>query len=422
MAENLDNVYGALPTDPTQDYASGGGAESAEGRYSGLSVTYFENSSSLLTLASTSDLASAMGEGVEGNVMANRRYRAGSLREATEDALEKATQEEELFAGIAKAEQLLSQERAKKEVHRLLEYYVDKMPDLGSEEELRAFAKKLKELPDPSPRNLRDAAKNRFQDLSHQYAALAIAEEFLQADKATEPSLLTNLHKAQETLFQQHGPNILAGLNITQTAIQFSPFLGTVKDLRDLYRDLIVSYQKAGYDSILETLEDLITKNGENNLGKSISYLIKALGSDLSAQTVSTSREHLTSTLEDLFKVEVLGNVHRNLSNLLGRVVKNFEAPVQIQPIELLKTFVKLIEERYITLHQITALATLTGLKENLSAKIFFLTQLKELIRSLPFKIFPQEANLFSNRRDQFYQAASAAVEEAIIEEQAKGG
>jgi hypothetical protein len=53
-------------------------------------------------------------------------------------------------------------------------------------------------------------------------------------------------------------------------------------------------------------------------------FLRKAIGADISAQTPSTSKTELEQSNRDLAHVQVLGNIHRDISTLLDKLAKNY--------------------------------------------------------------------------------------------------
>ena len=83
---------------------------------------------------------------------------------------------------------------------------------------------------------------------------------------------------------------------------------------------------------------------------------------------------------------------------------------------KLVKRILELTHSRFVSANDISRLAELAK-PETIQQKIYFLTQVKEVIRLLPEKMFPDYLDANRNREN-LIDAAKQAIDQAIAEEE----
>ena len=268
------------------------------------------------------------------------------------------------------------------ELIKRIERYLKQVPDLGSPEKLKEFLEHIKKVPFHSPSQLREETKKFFKDITHQYIALFYSLEVLEEEDPSN-ELIPILKEVTENLLAESGPEIRAGLNISTAAVDFSEKgLGEIQSLRDFYRENILNYES------LSKLYDALLKNfDEDDFEKAVFFLIEAVGNDLRSQGPSISPAQLKQIMDDLYRLEVVGNFHRDCASLIEQIQNLFELKIFLTPSELAGKILSLREEKWLVSSKVENLIKDTGIS-NLEAKIFFLTELKKIVRTIPLKVF----------------------------------
>ena len=268
------------------------------------------------------------------------------------------------------------------ELIKRVEQYLKQVPDLGSPEKLKEFLEHIKKIPFRSPSQLREEAKKFFKDITHQYIALSYSLETLEEEDASN-ELITLLKTATENLLEESGPEIRAGLNISTAAVEFSEKgLGEIQSLRDFYRENILNYE-----SLSNLHEALLKKFNEDDFEKAISFLIEAVGNDLRSQGPSIAPAQLKQIMDDLYRLEVVGNFHRDCASLIEKTQDLFHLKILLSAGKLAGKVLALKEEKWVVTSKVENLLSATGIND-LEAKIFFLTELKKMVRAIPLKVF----------------------------------
>lgn len=353
---------------------------------------------------------------VSGAPAAQRGEYRGERAVAIPDAasLLDSAAEELTFSFSEKVEKDLSKRKVGEGRHEhrvnvevMIEQYSKKLPDLPVEK-LKQFLADLKSRPDLSAAQIREEAKNRFGDLSHQYAALTCAQQSL-ADAAGLEALQGELSTALDALLNEHGPAIRAGLNISVTAQTFAdPRLGDVGALRDFYRATVLDF-----DSLADAYGAIVARYGEADFAQALTFLLKATGDDLTAKGPSTSTTELKAIVDELYRLEVLSGLREQSQALVDALRARAAIREDYSGHSLLQSVLKLQQESWLGANQVLAIGQGMNVRE-LAAEIYFLRGLGELTREIPLKAYSDPAN-----RDKLRAAVQDALDDAIAREEA---
>lgn len=260
--------------------------------------------------------------------------------------------------------------------------WIKKIPDMEDPKKLQQFLARLKQEGSQTPGQLRQTAKEAFKDVSQQYGALSFAKEQLKAEGGHE-ELVQALDEALKQSMEEHGPEIRAGINVSETAKRFSDEgLGKVGELRDFYRDTVLKYE-----GFTETFKSLQEQFPGPEFRKGLDFLIRAAGSDLQAQGPSIDPNQLKRVVDDLYRLEVLGNTHKSCENLVQRMDSSFQIKSKMSGLELMNRILELKDERWLRPDQFRKLCDDAGVKGT-QAQIYFLRETVSLIKDLPTKVF----------------------------------
>lgn len=288
------------------------------------------------------------------------------------------------------------------------EYYIKKLPDMGRPEKLQQFLDHVKKQGAMSPRQFMQEAGKFFKDISHQYAALSYAEEMLEQEGGRE-ELTSSLKAALDECMRSNGPEIRSGMNVTDTARGFSDRgFGDVQGLRDFYRDTVLQYE-----GLNETYRSLLEKYGESGFIQARDFLIKAVGADLQSQGSSISPVELKRVMDDLYQLEVIGNLREECSGLIRKMQEQFSMAPQISSQGLMDRIMGLKDQQFITGGSVTDIVRSMGIRD-IEAQISFLREFKNLVREIPLKAYSDTAT-----REKLLDAVQEALDSAIeIEEE----
>jgi type III secretion system TyeA family effector delivery regulator len=112
---------------------------------------------------------------------------------------------------------------------------------------------------------------------------------------------------------------------------------------------------------------------------------------------------------DQLYDVEVLGNMHRNLSDLLDRTRELFKQGLHAEAFDLMSEILRLTGERWISAEHFEQMLEKADIAD-LHASIYFLTALREQIRLIPLKVYPS-----TESRGKMLDAAQIALD-GIVE------
>ncbi len=288
----------------------------------------------------------------------------------------------------------------------LAETYAARFADPKATQLLKTLLETLKNLKQANPDEVLKELAKHFSDVSDQYEALRYAEEALLDEGDAELAKLTK--EGQELLMERSGPEVRAGLNILKEAkYAAEEGLGTIQDLRDFYRENILSQE-----GIAQTYRALRNEYGPGKLREGLDFLLRAGSSDLDAEGPSIERSHLKAIMDNFYEVGVVNNISRNLANLLARMRQNFGEGISNDVEVLMDELFRLVEALRVDHGIIAAIPPKMGAKE-LAWQIYFLTGLYEQLRLLPVKIYPS-----NDHRTRLLNATQEALDFAIEEEE----
>ena len=293
----------------------------------------------------------------------------------------------------------------------LAEQYLRQIPDL-QQEDLDDFNERLQRLGKTDPQTMRRLAQQRFDDASHQFAALSWARDKLQAEGG-DPEVITALQEACDQLMAEAGPAVQAGLNVSTTAHDFAAKgLGGTGELRGLYRDLVLDYS-----SMEQAWDKIATDFPDRQFKDAVSYLRQALAADLSSANQSQSPERLKQTIDDLDKLKTLLTLYDKCEDLLTRTTNNYGALTEnTSTPDLMKQLLIAQNSRWLGSDAFAALPAKLGVADG-EPGIYFLQGFRQLVRQAPMKVFDED----STKRDRLMQALQAALDTLIDNEEEVG-
>ncbi len=338
-------------------------------------------------------------------------YKGETVKVKDAQSLLQDSLEEVTFAASETVEKKLSERRVGKKEGRppvsdlqKAEYFIQKMPDLGGPEKLLKFVETLRRENRPTPQGLQEKAREFFQDVSHRFAALAFAREAL-SEEGGRPDLVEALSRAMAEMEAQSGPEIRAGVNVSLDARDFAQGgFSETGALRQFYRDTILPYEglSPAFSSIMETW-------GEEDFPRAVAFLLKAAGTDIASQGPSVEPARLKRAMDDLYHLEVLGNLMGQCGDILSKMNREFGVGNSVSPRDLLAALLAMKDRTVADPDLVEKLADRVGAREP-EARIYFLREFKELARQVPIKVFD---GLESRERmlDALQEALDAAIE-----------
>lgn len=265
----------------------------------------------------------------------------------------------------------------------------------------QAFNKKNPEL---NPRSLIAVRANIYADntpeemlskLKGAYPDPSLADDaldFLIQVSEKNPALKQKLETAKKNLNETEGREVRAGKNIQQAAREFSEKgLGNPTALRDLYRDITGNPREA------PALFDELAKSFPFPKMKIvIDFVLHSLGHDMKAKGPSISRPELQRLFSEARTLQAILGVYRFFHSRMQLIQGEFKRadltlPSATNFLNLAKTFMTVIKERYPNAQRILALASTLGLSEEILAKIIVFTQLRDALRNVSPKLFKSE-------------------------------
>ena len=320
--------------------------------------------------------------------------------------------EELTFAHSEKVEKKLAKRKMGKSglktfAMQQAERYLRQVPDLEKNKKLAAFAKQISQMhASASPQQLREFAKQSYQDLSHQFLALSYTRDLLQ-EEGTDPVRLATLNKAIAELEEQHGAAIRAGINISQcaadTARQGS---GEVQGLRDFYRDVVLDYT-----SITQAYDKVVKEYGGEKFMDAVSFLMRGLTAEVGQDSRSLPKYQLKAIMDDMYQLKLLGGMYHQCDGLMDKVHKNYRLALAHGGQALLQEILELKEKGWYSDQVVDNIAGKLDIGQ-INAKIYFFKGLKDLIRLIPHKAFMDE-----NKRTELMASVQQALDSAIDRE-----
>jgi type III secretion protein W len=253
---------------------------------------------------------------------------------------------------------------------------------------------------------LRDAG-DHFADVTEQYAALeAVLEEL--GRRHGDRELRKAAKKASDTLWARHASEIIAGLQARPVAERFAH--GDVEQfqaLRDAYRA-----QVQEQPSMLESLQRLRKRFGDDHLERQIAFLIAAGGRDLDALVSSVDKEQLRQVIDNLSRLQVISSMRAQAGTILARMKSRFGVTGGKRDWDLLEDTMVLIQDKWVAGPKIEALSGALSLRD-LEGEIYFLRELNAFFRTIPVKTYDDP-----ERRERLLQASQDALDHLVQREE----
>ena len=291
--------------------------------------------------------------------------------------------------------------------------YLEEVPDLERNQKLADFSRSVltsDKLPDPD--EFRQRAKEFSNDPTHQFLALSFTHGKAVSQNA-DRAMISSLENAVESLREESGPAIQAGLNVSKTAHRFSgEELGSIQDLRDLYRDVVFDCQE-----ISEAFQRIVKGHPGQTFDEAVRFLLNALGADLAAASQSVSRPRLRQIVNDMYQLKSLNSVHQQCEDLMFRTRENFGA--HTEPLAARKLMSELLTAQSRAWQGADAFNHLPGKLgvRGEEGAIYLLQGFKELVRSLPLKAFGDDLGQRERVMMSVQQALDLAIDNEVVDD-----
>ena len=344
---------------------------------------------------------------VDGNYQGQRVSLVPDPVSLLEDSAEELT-----FAHSEKVEKKLAKRKMKKTgLHtfamKQAERYLRQVPDLEKNKKLAAFAKQLAQMDkSASSQQLRKLAKQSYQDVSHQFLALSYARDIMHKE-GVSTGLLANLGGAISQLEVQHGPEIRAGINISQNAAAVArQGTGDIQGLRDFYRDVVLDYT-----NITQAYHKVVKDYGDRKFMDAVGFLLDGLATEVGKDHRSLPKSQLKAVMDDIYQLKLLASMHHQCDSLMDKVHSNYHVALTHNGQALLQQILELKEKGWYSDQLVEHMAEKLNI-DHVQAKIYFFNGLKDLIRLIPYKAFSDE-----NKRAELTGSVQQALDDAINQE-----
>ncbi len=241
----------------------------------------------------------------------------------------------------------------------------------------------------------------KFQDPTHQHAALTYAKEQLQGKN---PDTLKMIDQALKDLETEKGEQIRAGYNIVDVD---GGGLTDQSGLRKLYRTTILDYQ-----SFLQAFDDLTEKYASKDFAKAIDFLMRALSADMAATTPSTTMEQLQGIMNDLYQLEVLSQFYTNSEALLAHLREFCQRDLSASAKDIMRPVLQLKDENFLTTMQVTRQMPFL-VSDEPPCDVQFIQRLRQTIQKLPHRFF-----MDGQKRQNLLDVMQEILDEAIDREE----
>ena len=149
-----------------------------------------------------------------------------------------------------------------------------------------------------------------------------------------------------------------------------------------------------GFKSPQDCFRSLLASRGSTRLGESLDFLVKSCGIDLQNPSPSQSPEELRRILLDLQCVNVLRAMMERCDGLVGSMPRLYGETSLLNGRQLAEVLTNLTETPFPAAEDFASLLQSCGFAQ-LVAKIYFNTQLMELLRMLSPRLFAEDGDRF---------------------------
>ncbi|WDE08679.1 type III secretion system gatekeeper subunit SctW [Thalassomonas viridans] len=301
--------------------------------------------------------------------------------------------------------------RIKTQLIEQADSYLKKVPDLDKQHKLKRFIRQILSNPYQGATELKEHAGRMYHDPSLQYAAIAEAMSILgegpQAQKL-HSSLLGQLSIAAEQLMQEQGQAIRAGLNVSETAAEFSRSDQGIQTLRSFYRDAILDYQ-----NVTQGFHQIVKRFGEKGFAKSLAFLLQALGADLKAKGPSIEPRQLRLIINDMYIIKTLGGILEQTRELIDTLRRHYRQRKVKNGLFLMEKMLDLKSESF-PKPELFLKLNLDMNVIGLANQIYFTQELIRLLRQIPDKAYQEDLDA----KRELLHMAQLAVDNLIKQEE----
>lgn len=288
------------------------------------------------------------------------------------------------------------------QIQEIMEY-LDRMGEPDDQAKLQELTAKLSGSGGADPGQ---AAAGLFEDVSKQFLALSHALHHYEGEGG-DADIAASVRDALESLHDDRGPEIRAGLNSASAASDYADGdPAKASALRECYRETVL-----GREALGETFNAVLDRFGASDVRRSIDFLVRAAGDDLSARGPSTAPAELKSIMEDLYQLEVLATVLDGCHEVSDVMQREYSVAT-VKPDKLMQRLVGLTGERWVSSDRISGLTREMGIFDS-EAAVGFLTRVKGIIREMPLKVFNDPES-----RNKLMSVAQEALDLAIEDEE----
>ncbi|MEM8985370.1 MAG: type III secretion system gatekeeper subunit SctW [Pseudomonadota bacterium] len=184
---------------------------------------------------------------------------------------------------------------------------LSKLGDLDKNK-LEQAIRALLEHKEGDPQQLRERARQHFEEPAHQYALLKAYGEALKQQNASFEDTKAATAALEQLTASEHGVDIRAALNIGEVTNQYSDTgLGDHQTLRNAYRENIKDYQ-----NLNATLADLSKRLPGEKLEEAITFVTQGLSADLAVEGSSIDKEQLRLIINDMTWLKSSATILKN--------------------------------------------------------------------------------------------------------------
>jgi len=276
----------------------------------------------------------------------------------------------------------LSDRRLKSTAAETAEKYLKKVPDIGEPKKLRSFLNRLKKAGPMTSKDLRRAVAEFSDHAPERFAALSYAKDML-AEEGGHGESVQALEGEIGRLLEEHGPEIRSHIHVHETASDALESDFSDGELGRFYEEVQLQHE-----GLTETCTALMTTHSKEDFTKAVEFMIKAAGTRLQAGSARISDVELQKTVDDLFKLEVLGSLHEECADLIRKMEDQTEIAADLTPRYLMTEILQAKDEKWLQSDRILKIAEKAAPSGDEENAIYFSTELLKLIRDLPIKVY----------------------------------
>ena len=304
-----------------------------------------------------------------------------------QDSMEELSMQFEEKTTKKLADRKLGQARSRSTAYtQALDAWMRTLPDMPDRQKLEQLMRHLRQaaqsgnLPDAG--GLRDLLAGLSKDPSHQFAMLDILEQALGPE---EEGLRTLLTRTRESLLQERGSEIRAGINLASEVNARATTPEEMNALRGLYRSEIL-----GFTSPQDCFRSILASRGAGALKAAIEFLRAGCGADLASEAPSRDPVALRRVLGDLQCVQVLQTVLETLEALSVRMGREFGLKLLMDGEAMTGQVLGFTEKSGVYPDELAAFEKACGI-DPLLARMDFARELLGIFRKLSPRLFELE-------------------------------